>query len=59
MWVGPYEVNKNIGPVNWGIKDITTGKSKIVHHDLLKPAGKEVNAKNVVIPDNPIYTVAP
>ena len=56
MWVGPYEVNKNIGPVNWGIKDITTGKSKIVHHDLLKPAGKEVNAKNVVIPDNPIYS---
>ena len=45
FWVGPYQVEKKIGPVNWGIIDAATGKSKVVHHDLLKPAGKETNAQ--------------
>ena len=37
-WVGPFEVIKRVGPVNWGILDQNSGKSKVVHHDLLKPA---------------------
>ena len=36
-WIGPFTVVKRVGPVNWGIKD-SAGKTKIVHHDLLKPA---------------------
>ena len=36
--VGPYRVVKKYGPVNYGIEDPATNKSKIVHHDLLKPA---------------------
>ena len=36
--VGPYRVVRKYGPVNYGIEDPTTKKSKIVHHDLLKPA---------------------
>ena len=38
IWVGPYQIIKQIGPVNWAIRDQTSGKTKIVHHNLLKPA---------------------
>ena len=36
--VSPYRGVKKYGPVNYGIEDPATKKSKIVHHDLLKPA---------------------
>ena len=36
--VGPYRVVRKYRPVNYGIEDPTTKKSKIVHHDLLEPA---------------------
>ena len=36
--VGPYRVVRKYGPVNNGIEDPTTKKSKSIHHDLLKPA---------------------
>jgi hypothetical protein len=38
IWVGPYLVVRSIGPVNWGIMDKATKKTKVVHHNLLKPA---------------------
>ena len=43
-YIGPYVVVKRYGPVNWGIEDQESRKSKVVHHDLLQPAGKIQNA---------------
>jgi hypothetical protein len=40
LYVGPYEIIKQVGPVNWGIVDRESGKTKIVHYDLLQPARK-------------------
>lgn len=44
IWVGPYLVIKKIGPVNWSIMDPASKKTKIVHHDLLKPGRREQDA---------------
>ena len=43
-WVGPFRVEKKVGPVNWAISDPTSGKTKIVHHDLIKQAGAKQDA---------------
>ena len=48
-WVGPFKIIKQVGPVNWAILDQATGKSKIVHHDLLKPALTKQDA--TIIPE--------
>jgi hypothetical protein len=50
LWVGPFVVVKQYGPVNWGIKDIATGKTKVVHHNLLKPA--KVNCDTNIFPSS-------
>ena len=42
--VGPFLVVKKIGPVNFAIQDTESGKTKIVHHDLLRPAGYKNDA---------------
>ena len=39
---------KKIGPVNWGIIDLSTKKTKIVHHDLLKPALEKQDASGIL-----------
>ena len=44
LWVGPYIVVKKIGPVNFAIQDKVTKKTKIVHHNLLKPAVSKCDA---------------
>ena len=49
-WIGPYVVIKKYGPVNWGIKDIVSGKTKVVHHDLLKPA--KINCDTTIFPSH-------
>ena len=43
-WVGPYTVTKKLGQVNWEIKDELSNKTKVVHHNLIKPALKVQNA---------------
>ena len=42
--VGSYRVVRKYVPVNYGIEDPATKKSKIVHYDLLKPALFKQNA---------------
>ena len=43
-YIGPCVVVKRYGPVNWGIEDQESRKSKVVHNDLLQLAGKIQNA---------------
>ena len=40
-----FEVAKKAGPVYWGIENFSDGKSKIVHHDQLLPAGIKQDAR--------------
>ena len=61
FWVGPYEIVKHVGPVNWAILERSTGKSKIVHHNLIKPALIKQDASilptsSTRAPDNPLVS---
>ena len=45
-WVqGPFHVVRKIGPVNWEVKEEKTGKSRVLHHNLLKPVLKGMSAQ--------------
>ena len=44
-WDQLFEVVKKVGPVCWGIVNFSDGKSKIVHHDQLLPAGIKQDAR--------------
>ena len=50
-WIGPYTIVKRVGPVNWGIEN-NYGKTKIVHHNLLKPALVKQDASHT--PSSPV-----
>ena len=43
-WVdGPYFIDRKVGPVNWAVRD-SKGKTKVLHHDLIKKAGIKSDA---------------
>ena len=45
-WVdGPFKIVKKIGPVNWVVSD-DKGKSKVLHHNLIKDAGIRLESTN-------------
>ena len=46
---GPYHVVKKLGPVNYWVKN-GKGKSRLLHHNMLKPALKEVIATKYLTP---------
>ena len=52
FWDEMFQIAKKVGPACWGIVNYSTGKSKIVHHDQLEPAGTKQDA-SVVLKSGP------
>ena len=48
---GPFFIDRKVGPVNWSVTD-ATGKSRCLHHDMIKKAGSMIEASKT--PNSPI-----
>ena len=54
IWDEMFQISKKIGTSCWGIVNFVSGKSKIVHHDQIKPAGTKQDASMVMGSSAPV-----
>ena len=45
---GPYHIVQQVGPVNYSVRN-AKGKTKVLHHDLIKPAGVNIIASLTLV----------
>ena len=48
IWDEMFQISKKIGTSCWGIVNFVSGKSKVVHHDQIQPAGTRQDASMVM-----------
>ena len=48
IWDEIFQISKKIGTSCWGIVNFVSGKSKVVHHDQIQPAGTRQDASIVM-----------